>query len=394
MKILVFLNSYLPGFKSGGPVRTIENMAKSLPGHEFSVVTTDRDLGDSEPYQGITRGVWTKTGDSEIYYLNEKITLFARIVEYYKLLKSTSFDVLYLQSFFNVRFTMLPLVIFRLIHGYSKPVVIAPRGEFSKGAISLKSWKKKPYVFLIKFSGLLKNITWQASTEAEHKDILDVLSKTTTHVFKADNIFIAPDIGSLKVSRDIRKSSSDFKVIFVSRITKKKNLSFLLDCLSHTKISLILNIYGPIEDEKYWSECKRKIDNLPTNVVANYLGSVDHSEISSLFSQHDLFFFPTLGENFGHVIIESLASGTPVLISDQTPWSTDKDGACTALPLNRPDLFNEVLLKFAKHTTQEKDTLAMKAIELAQILTGREVAIEKNNALFEFSKANNSRSRM
>ena len=35
---------------------------------------------------------------------------------------------------------------------------------------------------------------------------------------------------------------------------------------------------------------------------------------------NDLFFLPTRGENFGHVIAEALSVGTPVLISDQTPW--------------------------------------------------------------------------
>ena len=49
---------------------------------------------------------------------------------------------------------------------------------------------------------------------------------------------------------------------------------------------------------------------------------------------HDLFVFPTLGENFGHVIYESLMCGTPVLVSDNTPWLPDKKGALTVLPLD------------------------------------------------------------
>ena len=385
MNILVFLHSYLPGFKSGGPVRTIENMTKSLPGHDFLVVTTDRDLGDTQPYPGIKEEQWMAMGDSQIFYLNEGITLVERIFTYYRVLKSTSFDVLYLQSFFNVRFTMLPLLIFRLIYGYSKPVIIAPRGEFSKGAISLKAWKKRPYLLFIKLTGILRNVIWQASTSDEQNDLLNVFSYNRTSIFKADNIFIAPDIGAVKTTKKKRMSSTEFKVIFVSRISRKKNLSYLLDCMSYLDIPVSLNIFGPIEDEKYWTECEEKIKALPANIQVTYGGSIDHADISPLFSEHDLFFFPTLGENFGHVIIESLSSGTPVLISDQTPWKTDGEGACYAFPLNKPELFVNVLRQFHSHSMEEKERLAARATSLAREFSGIEFAIERNKEMFKFS---------
>ena len=40
-----------------------------------------------------------------------------------------------------------------------------------------------------------------------------------------------------------------------------------------------------------------------------------------MFVKYDVFYFPTKSENFGQVIWESLSSGCPVLISDQTPWN-------------------------------------------------------------------------
>ena len=36
--------------------------------------------------------------------------------------------------------------------------------------------------------------------------------------------------------------------------------------------------------------------------------------------QSHLFFLPTKSENYGHTIFESLSVGTPVLISNKTPW--------------------------------------------------------------------------
>ena len=49
---------------------------------------------------------------------------------------------------------------------------------------------------------------------------------------------------------------------------------------------------------------------------------------------------PTKGENFGHSIAESLAAGTPVLISDRTPWcDIDRGSAGNVVSLDRPDKF-------------------------------------------------------
>lgn len=59
------------------------------------------------------------------------------------------------------RLGLLPLV----------PVILAPRGEFSPGALGLKAWKKRPYIELTRMIGLHRGITWQASSEREAGDI-------------------------------------------------------------------------------------------------------------------------------------------------------------------------------------------------------------------------------
>ncbi len=80
-----------------------------------------------------------------------------------------------------------------------------------------------------------------------------------------------------------------------------------------------LTIAGPIEDANYWQECMDTLSQQP-NIEFSQVGSVPHSAIHDLLSKHHIFAPPTLGENFGHAIIEAFDAGLGVLISDRTPW--------------------------------------------------------------------------
>ena len=61
--VLVFIGYYLPGYKAGGPVRSIANVVETLGDEfEFRIVTSDRDLLDEVPYPGITHRHMDSTG--------------------------------------------------------------------------------------------------------------------------------------------------------------------------------------------------------------------------------------------------------------------------------------------------------------------------------------------
>jgi glycosyltransferase involved in cell wall biosynthesis len=99
-----------------------------------------------------------------------------------------------------------------------------------------------------------------------------------------------------------------------------KNLHFALQIIARIRMPVLFDIYGPVTDEAYWQRCQVNIDSLPSHVQVNYRGAAPPDQVREIMSSHDLFFLPTLGENFGHVIAEALSAGTPVLIADTTPW--------------------------------------------------------------------------
>ena len=138
--ILCFVEYYLPGYCSGGPVRSIVNFVDHL-GDEFDIriVTRDRDALDSEPYPNVQIDAWNKVGKAQVFYASNKTINIHGIAN---LISVTHHDVLYLNSFFAFGFTTLPLFARTLGWAPKTPCIIAPRGECSLGALSLKAARK------------------------------------------------------------------------------------------------------------------------------------------------------------------------------------------------------------------------------------------------------------
>jgi glycosyltransferase involved in cell wall biosynthesis len=182
-------------------------------------------------------------------------------------------------------------------------------------------------------------MTWQASTQMEAAFITAQLG-TVPIVVASDLPMPAPE----SEVQPVHKESGRLRLLFLSRITPKKNLTYLLDRIAGLHGHVQLTIAGPIADHAYWEDCERRIAALPTNVRASYIGTVEHDDVPSLLAAHHVFALPTLGENFGHVIMEALDSGLGVLVSDQTPWrGLEKLGAGWDLPLDEPLVWEAAL---------------------------------------------------
>ena len=111
--------------------------------------------------------------------------------------------------------------------------------------------------------------------------------------------------------------------VFISRIQPKKNLLYAIELLGkiNKKYSVKFDIYGPLEDKEYWAECENAICHLPSNVHVQYLGVLEHDRVGITFSRYHCFLFPTLSENYGHVIAEALLANCTVITSNQVPWT-------------------------------------------------------------------------
>lgn len=333
MKVFIVMGGFFPGKKYGGPPVSIENLASLVCNNQYFIVTTNHDLGDSAIYQEINNG-WNKRKENMwIKYLPDN--------EY----NSSSFntaileikpDIVYLQGLFQR--CVVPLL--RLAKKYSIPVLLAPRGELCAGAFK-KKYKKIPYIIYLRSMGLIKRISFQSTSKEETFSIIKYLKVSPNSIFFLNNI---PSIPPKLTVLTQKKNPGSARIVFLSRIVPKKNLLFAIQALRSISGDVSLDIYGPIEDSEYWEQCNEEIKRLPQNVRVKYLGILSHEEIHSILSSYHAFLFPTLSENYGHVIIESMLSGCIPIISDQTPWTDLNDWNCGwALSLGSVTCFTKAI---------------------------------------------------
>lgn len=337
--VLTFVRYYLPGYKSGGPVRTINNMVEHLGDElDFRIITLDRDATDTRPYSDINVNAWNTVGKAHVYYASPAACSLVKLA---RLIRKTSHDVVYLNSFFDTFFTIRPLLARYLGLLPKRPWIIAPRGEFSKGALIIKQWKKTPFIALADQLGVYNNLIWQASSEYEVTDIRRVMNSTARKIMAA--LQLPANLNqTLSVIAKVRQPEESLRVFFLSRISPMKNLDFALRVLANARSRVSFNIYGPVGEEAYWNYCQQLIADLPAHIDVTYQGSVDPVNVPEVMASHDLFFLPTRGENYGHVIAEALSVGTPVLIADTTPWrDLQQAGVGWDLPLDAEQPYAE-----------------------------------------------------
>jgi glycosyltransferase involved in cell wall biosynthesis len=202
--------------------------------------------------------------------------------------------------------------------------------------LKVKRFKKVIYLKLFKFFELNRKIHWHATDKQEQIDIQTVLGNESM-ILLAHLAVDTPTTLAVKSIDHRSKTPGTLRLIFLSLITEKKNLLFLLSALKKIPKNLVisLDVFGPIKDQDYWDQCLKMAANLPKHIRFIYRGSADPVNVVRIVQGYDFLVLPTLGENFGHAIYESFVAGRPVIISNKTPWTgLQEKMAGWDLPLN------------------------------------------------------------
>jgi glycosyltransferase involved in cell wall biosynthesis len=224
--------------------------------------------------------------------------------------------------------------------------------------------------------GLLDGVWLHATGEAEANDI-------RRHLFWADKIVVAQNVRRVEFKPDPVAldcaSGRALRIVFLSRIDRKKNLDYALNVLRDMDITIEFDIYGPVSDGAYWRACQRMAAQMPGNVIVTYKGAIPNAAVAETLSKYDALLLPTAGENFGHAIFDALAVGLPVIISDRTPWcNLEEEHAGWSLPLDDAIGFSRALTTLKAMSVVEREILSRGARALAERSVRHADAVQRN----------------
>lgn len=106
-------------------------------------------------------------------------------------------------------------------------------------------------------------------------------------------------------------------ILFVGAIEERKGLHILLQSCKLIDEEFKLAIIGPVRDRKYFQSLQPQLSELREKYKKEieYLSFLEESDLINYYRKASLFVCPSTIEEFGIVIIEALACGTPVIAS-------------------------------------------------------------------------------
>lgn len=376
-RILLFNSYYLPGIKCGGPVTSAKTVVDSCHNEfDFYIVCYNHDLGSSEPYPNISSG-WNKVGNANVLYIEDgKYDYSTKNLT--ELIESVKPQLIWFPG------VLLPKEKWCTISIAKKkniPVLFSPRGEVCADRVKIKAYKKIPFLFFVRTFGIYRNNYFQSTCDDETKGIKRFLGIPSERIYEVTNI---PKM----ISGDIKyyeTKPGKLSIAFVSRIHQVKNLLYSLNVVSKiSDIDIVYDIYGPIESSEYWEECQKVINQMPSNVKVEYKRTLAPDEVGEVFKEYDCFLFPTINENYGHVIAEALGNGCIAIISKgTTPWDDLESNGGYVCSLDHPEEFERALREVAGLSTEELMNQKKKCIDYYQMKLKQNDAVKGHINMFK-----------
>ena len=202
-------------------------------------------------------------------------------------------------------------------------VVLTPHGMLEPWIIKRNYWTKKlPALWLYQKEAIQKADYIHATAESEKENLLKLGYN--------DRITIIPngiDINCISMKTTWERKN---EILFLSRIHVKKGIELLMKAIAQLKDELKdyrVKIAGE-GDPAYINTLKKIAKEQGISDIVQFVGGVYGEKKWELFRNADLFVLPSYSENFGIVVAEALASGTPVLTTKGTPWQELESQNC------------------------------------------------------------------
>ncbi len=308
MTLLHIIPTYKPATGYGGPIISIGLLCENLVKYahcDVTVAATNANVKKDLPVHSRTP---VDVNGVKVYY-------FRRITPDHSQLSPSllwwlwrnvrRFDAVHIHSWWNL--TVLFATMVCILRGVTP--ILAPRGMLSPFSLT---GRFKPLFHRFIGKKLLAHTFLHATSQQEVQECLNLIPdwrhQNLPNFLDFDT---RPDVVQRKNSQH---QNAPIRLLFLSRLHPKKGIELLFEALAQVPFEWTLTLAGDGEKD-YVDTLKKCSEKERIAQRINWLGWIDAHDKWAIFEAADLLVLPSFNENFANVVIESLAVGTPVLVS-------------------------------------------------------------------------------
>ncbi len=311
----------------GGPSRLIPELVQALgqAGLRADIVTTDAN-GDTR--LDVPLGVPVRESGVTTYYFPRQPPLrytFSWPKTRWLWQHIQEYDLIHITGVFSYS----TLCTGRLASWLERPFIVAPHGMLQPWCLSYKGWKKRPYLELAERGTLMRAAAIHALTTEEARSIRAL--GVTTPIFALPNgldltEFERPPSRQVLYIRHPELQGRKV-ILFLARIDPKKGLDLLIEGFNRAvrngqvEESTCLVIAGP-DLVGYRRAIESLIGDLGVRDRVVFTGMLSGQMKQAALAAADVFVLPSRSEGFSIGVLEALAAGCPVVITEECNFQT------------------------------------------------------------------------
>lgn len=322
MKILMLNYEYPP--LGGGAANANKYILKEMSkrGIQVDLVTSSRDSYKEEKSLENVRVIRLDVGKKELCHWSQveiiKYTLRG-LLKSWKLNKENDYDLIH--AWFGIPCGLMAKML-------RKPYIVALRGSDVPGYNSRFYWQYK----------LLKPVIKSVWNSSEHvipnSEGLEELAKKTSDVeMKVIPNGVCTDEFIPDYSND-----GDLRILTVTRLVERKRVQDLIKSLKGLDAELIVIGEGHKRDD-----LEKLAKDLDVEGKVSFKGYIQHDELPEYYSSADVFILPSLNEGMSNTVLEALASGLPIIVTQTGGTEELVDGNGFVVDKKSPEQINNAL---------------------------------------------------
>lgn len=202
----------------------------------------------------------------------------------------------------------------------------------------------KIFMYFPSYKRKLKKFNSIYAVNKETQKIIEKISGRNCNLLP--EIAVSKELQNLEISK---VPSNEVKLIYVGRLIELKGIMFLIDVIKEIKTSkkFKLTLYGSGELE---NDIRKKIKQYSLEDKIELYGEFEHTKISQIYREADIFVHPTFRDSGGAVFIEAMSHKLPIVALNQSLSSDLNEHGC-GLFVNVDQSKDEIVKEFANSIT-------------------------------------------